>query len=182
MDLSNLPTSLVSQLTGAVEGFIVASRKKYGANAVPLTPAQKRAMQPFFSREILDQVKVVALNGSRVEDPPFYAMAKMMGIRNLLSFSEVAAVTFVDIVVSHEPFSDTLLFHELVHVVQYAQMGSKEFASRYVRGFLKSGSYDEFRWRRTHTNWSSASIARARRFRWLMKYGSGWKREDFSFR
>jgi len=142
MDLSNLPTSLVSQLTGAVEGFIVASRKKFGANAVPLTPAQKRAMQPFFSREILDQVKVVALNGSRVEDPPFYAMAKMMGIRNLLSFSEVAAVTFVDVVVSHEPFSDTLLFHELVHVVQHAQMGSKEFASRYVRGFLKSGSYD----------------------------------------
>jgi len=142
MDLSNLPTSVVSQLTGAVEGFIVASRKKYGANAVPLTPAQKRAMQPFFSRELLDQVKVVALNGSRVEDPPFYAMAKMMGIRNLLSFSEVAAVTFVDVVVSHEPFSDTLLFHELVHVVQYAQMGSKEFASRYVRGFLKSGSYD----------------------------------------
>ena len=142
MDLSNLPTSLVSQLTGAVEGFIVASRKKYGANAVPLTPAQKRAMQPFFSREILDQVKVVALNGTRVEDPPFYAVAKMMGIRNLLSFSEVAAVTFVDVVVSHEPFSDTLLFHELVHVVQYAQMGSKEFASRYVRGFLKSGSYD----------------------------------------
>jgi hypothetical protein len=142
MDLSNLPTSLVSQLTGAVEGFIVANRKKYGTNAVPLTPAQKRAMQPFFSREILDQVKVVTLNGSRVEDPPFYAMAKMMGIRNLLSFSEVAAVTFVDVVVSHEPFSDTLLFHELVHVVQYAQMGSKEFASRYVRGFLKSGSYD----------------------------------------
>ena len=142
MDLSNLPTTLVSQLTAAVAGFIVASRKKYGANAVPLTPAQKHAMQPFFSREILDQVKVVALNGSRVEDPPFYAMAKMMGILNLLSFSEVAAVTFVDVVVSHEPFSDTLLFHELVHVVQYAQMGSKEFASHYVRGFLKSGSYD----------------------------------------
>jgi hypothetical protein len=142
MDLSNLPTTLVSQLTAAVAGFIVASRKKYGANAVPLTPAQKHAMQPFFSREILDQVKVVVLNGSRVEDPPFYAMAKMMGIRNLLSFSEVAAVTFVDVVVSHEPFSETLLFHELVHVVQYAQMGSKEFASRYVQGFLTSSSYD----------------------------------------
>jgi hypothetical protein len=142
MDLSNLPTSLVSQLAGAVEGYIVASRKKYAENAVPLTPAQKRAMQPFFSREILKQVRVAVLNGSRVEDPPFYAMAKMMGVRNRLSFSDVAAVTFVDVVVSHEPFSDTLLFHELVHVVQYAQMESKDFSLRYVEGFLKSGSYD----------------------------------------
>ena len=143
MDLSNLPTSLVSQIAGAVEGYIVASRKKYAVNAVPLTPAQKHAMQPFFTRQILEQVRVAVLNGSRVEDPPFYAMAKMMGIRNLLSFSEVAAVTFVDVVVSHEPFSDTLLFHELVHVVQYAQMGSEDFALRYVQGFLKSGSYDD---------------------------------------
>jgi len=52
-------------------------------------------------------------------------------------------VTFVDVVVSHEPFSESLLFHELVHVVQYAQMGSREFAARYVQGFLKNGSYDE---------------------------------------
>jgi hypothetical protein len=45
-------------------------------------------------------------------------------------------------VVSHEEFSDELLFHELVHVVQYAQLGSKEFSVRYVNGFIKSGSYE----------------------------------------
>ena len=142
MDLSNLPTSLVSQLANAVQTYIVASRKKYVAKAVPLTAAQKSTMQPFFDQGILDQTRVLVLNGSRIENPPFYAMAKMMGTRNLPSFSDVAAVTFVDVVVSHEPFSHSLLFHELVHVVQYAQLGSKEFASRYVQGFLKTGSYD----------------------------------------
>ena len=143
MDLSNLPTSVISQLTSAVEGYILSSRKKFAAKAVPLTAAQKNTMQPFFDQGILDQTRVLVLNGSRIEDPPFYAMAKMMGIRNLPSFSDVAAVTFVDVVVSHEAFSHNLLFHELVHVVQYAQLGSKEFASRYVQGFLKHGSYDE---------------------------------------
>ena len=143
MDLSNLPAGLVSQLSSAVEGYIAGSRKKYAANALPMSQAQKIAMERFFSPEILEQTRVLVLDGSRINDPPFYAMAKMMGIRNLPSFSDVAAVTFVDVVVSHQPFSDSLLFHELVHVVQYAQLGNKEFASHYVRGFLKHGSYDE---------------------------------------
>lgn len=143
MDLSNLPPGIVSQLSSAVEGYINASRKKYAPKAIPLSPAQKSAMHNFFGPEILEQVGVLVLDGSRIEDPSFYSMAKMMGIRGLPSFSDVAAVTFVDVVVSHEPFSESLLFHELVHVVQYAQMGSKEFASRYVQGFLKQGSYDQ---------------------------------------
>ena len=143
MDLSSLPTTVVSQVASAVEGYISASRKKYAPKANPLSPAQKSTMQSFFGSEVLEQIRVLVLDGTRIEDPPFYAMAKMMGIRNLPSFSDVAAVTFVDVVVSHEPFSESLLFHELVHVVQYAQMGTQEFAARYVQGFLKHGSYEE---------------------------------------
>ncbi len=93
MDISNLPATVISQLANAVESYIVTHRKKYGANAAPLKRAQKIAMQPFFAQTILDQAKVVVLEGSRIEDPPFYAMAKMMGIRNLPSFANVAAVT-----------------------------------------------------------------------------------------
>src|SRR5215471_11026591 len=143
MDLSKLPASLVTQLIGAVEAFVVSSRKKYSSQAELMTAAQRAAMQPYFAPEILDQTRLVTLDGSRVQNPPFYAMAKMMGIRNLPSFSDVAAVTFVDVIVSHEEWSDSLLFHELVHVVQYAQLGNKEFASRYVNGFIKGGSYEE---------------------------------------
>ena len=40
-------------------------------------------------------------------------------------------------------FTDALLFHELVHAVQYAQLGATEFASRYVNGFIKGGSYEK---------------------------------------
>jgi len=50
-----------------------------------------------------------------VENPPFHVPLRRMGFTNLPSFSTMAAVTFCDVVVSHQPFSDGLLFHELVH-------------------------------------------------------------------
>ena len=57
-------------------------------------------------------------------------------------FAEMAAVMFVDTVVSHEPFSNRLPFHQLVHVVQYRKPRLAEFATKYVRGFLTRGSYE----------------------------------------
>jgi hypothetical protein len=91
----------------------------------------------------LDSARLCVLRGTRVPNPSMYSMAKMMGIRNLPDFSDMAAITFVDVIVSHEEFTDALLFHELVHVTQYGQMGVKEFAARYVNGFIQGGSYEE---------------------------------------
>jgi hypothetical protein len=54
----------------------------------------------------------------------------------------MSAITFSDVVVSHEQFTDGLLFHELVHVEQYQQLGIARFAELYVRGFLSGGGYD----------------------------------------
>lgn len=143
MDLSKLSPAMIGQLASMVEDYISNSRKKYAPEAVPLTEAQRAAMQPFFPAEILDRVRLSVLRGSRVPNPSMYSMAKMMGIKDLPDFSDMAAITFVDIVVSHVEFSNDLLFHELVHTVQYAQLGLKEFARRYVQGFIDGGSYEE---------------------------------------
>src|ERR1051326_4067348 len=143
MDLKNLPPAMVSQLVSMVEGYISESRRNYASQAVPLTDAQRAAMQPFFPADILDAVRLCVLRGSRVSNPSMYSMARMMGIRNLPDFSDMAAITFVDVIVSHEEFTPDLLFHELVHVVQYAQLGIKKFAARYVNGFIQGGSYEE---------------------------------------
>ena len=143
MDLKNLSPAMASQLASMVESYISDSRSKYAPQAVPLTAAQRATMAPFFPGEILDSVRVSVLCGSRVPNPSLYSMAKMMGIRNLPDFSDMAAITFIDVIVSHEEFTPDLLFHELVHVVQYAQLGVKEFATRYVNGFIHGGSYEE---------------------------------------
>ena len=132
---------MISQLAGMVEDFILKNQKRYALRATPMTAEQKSAMQPFFPAEVLDQTRLLVLHGDRILDPPFYSMARVMGIKNLPSFTDTAAVTFVDVIVSHEPMDNSLLFHELVHVAQYAQIGSKEFASLYLNGFLNGGSY-----------------------------------------
>ena len=142
MDLSKIPPGMIGQVAVMVSDYISSSRKKYGANAMPLTPEQRAAMLPFFPADILDQTRLLVLKGQRIQDPGFYTMARMMGFKDLPSFSDVAAVTFVDVIVSHEEFTDALLFHELVHVVQYAQLGVKEFGARYVSGFITGGGYE----------------------------------------
>jgi hypothetical protein len=58
----------------------------------------------------------------------------------LPDFRGMAAITFVDTVVSHVSFTDRLLFHELVHVVQHQKLGLEGFAVKYVNGFLSGGS------------------------------------------
>jgi hypothetical protein len=142
MDLKNLPPAMVSQLAAMVENYISSSREKFTSQAVPLTDAQRAAMSPFFSSGVLDSARVCVLRGTRVPNPSMYSMAKMMGISNLPDFSGMAAITFVDVIVSHQDFTDALLFHELVHVAQYAQMDLKEFSARFVNGFIQGGSYE----------------------------------------
>jgi hypothetical protein len=143
MDLKNLSPAMVSQLATMVEDYISSSRKKYAPQAVPLTDAQRAAMSPFFSSSVLGAVRLCVLRGTRVSNPSMYSMARMMGISNLPDFAAMAAITFVDVIVSHQEFTDALLFHELVHVAQYAQMDLKEFAGRFVNGFIQGGSYEE---------------------------------------
>ena len=54
----------------------------------------------------------------------------------------MTAITLSDKIVSHVDFTDGLVFHELVHVEQYRQLGIPRFAELYVRGFLNGGSYE----------------------------------------
>jgi hypothetical protein len=65
-----------------------------------------------------------------------------MGLVHLPDFGKMAAITFNEVVVSHQPMSGGALFHELVHVEQYRQLGTQRFAELYVRGFLSAGSYE----------------------------------------
>jgi len=101
-------------------------------------------MRPFFPESSLNSARIVMLRGIRVGAPPIYEELVQMGFEadSLPDIDRVAAVTFVDTIVSHELFTDRLLFHELVHVVQYEKLGLADFAAQYVRGFLSGGSYE----------------------------------------
>ena len=99
-------------------------------------------MEGFFPQALLASTRLLALRRERVDDPDFYPMLRKLGFNNLPDQTTMAAITFCDVVVSHGPFSNPTLFHELVHVEQYRQLGIPRFAEHYVRGFLSGGSYE----------------------------------------
>jgi hypothetical protein len=142
MATPKLSPDQIVQVSELVAGYITAQRKRYAPRAVSLSPQQKAPLEPFFAREILDGVRVLVLQHERVPNPEFYSMLRGLGFNNLPDQSAMGAITFSDVVVSHEPFSNSLLFHELVHVEQYRQLGIPRFSELYVRGFLNGGSYE----------------------------------------
>jgi len=132
----------INQVSGLVSRYISTQRDKYATRAVPLSGRQKAAMDGFFSPRLLGGTRLLVLRAERVGNPDFYPMLRSLGFNNLPDQSTMGAITFSDVVVSHEPFSNGLLFHELVHVEQYRQLGIPRFSELYVGGFLNGGSYE----------------------------------------
>ena len=89
----------------------------------------------------LERIRILPPGQERVPNPPFYADLEKMGFTGLPNFTTMAAITFDDVVVFHDPLTPQLIFHEMVHVVQYRLLGIEEFARLYVRGYLHGG-YD----------------------------------------
>ena len=130
----------ISQLVNWVAGYIGEQRAAFYDRANQITAAFKQQLRPFFPTDILDGVRVIR---GRVSEPSFYPQLRALGIRNAPAFSQMAGLTLQDVVVHMEPLSESLLFHELVHAVQYKHLGLQGFAEHYVRGFLGGGSYEE---------------------------------------
>jgi hypothetical protein len=144
MPLPKLGDAQIAWIIEQVAIYIEGQRQTYRFRAVPLDRNHKTVMQPFFPVSTLESARVTALAGERVSNPPFYGELMKMGFEagSLPDFADMAAITFVDTVISHGPYDERLLFHELVHSVQYEKMGLAEFSAHYVRGFLSGGSYE----------------------------------------
>jgi hypothetical protein len=142
MAMPQLTSAQILPVSALVAQYIRTQREKFYPRAAALAAAQRAAMVGFFLPQVLDAARVLVLRGMRVENPPFYPMLASMGFSNLPDFSQMAATTFSDVIVSRESFTDGLLFHELVHVEQYRQLGIPRFSELYVRGFLSGGGYD----------------------------------------
>lgn len=142
MAIPLLSSAQIEQISALVANYIRAQCQAFRGRAANLPPALQVQMNGFFRPELVNSTLVVVLQNERVGNPEFYPMLHGLGFRNLPDFETMAAVTFADVVVSHEPMTAPLLFHELVHVEQYRQLGVERFAQLYVGGFLSEGSYE----------------------------------------
>jgi hypothetical protein len=90
--------------------------------------------------QALQSTRVLCSKGDESPTPTFAQCSKAWGF--LPDQASMAAIAFSDVVVSHEQFSNGLLFHELVQVEQYRPLGIPRFSELYVHRFLNGGSYE----------------------------------------
>jgi hypothetical protein len=121
-----------------VSSYLRDQREHYFHSAAPLTKYQKALMWPYFSPELLDQVRVVELNGERLPNPSFYTEARALGIANLPEVTHMHSVTFLDVIVFNERVTERSLFHGLVHAVQFEVLGLDRYTELFVRGFVNT--------------------------------------------
>ncbi len=134
---SATPNVPLAELSAQVTAYIKRQRDIYRPQALPLSPDQKVVMSAYFSAELLSAVRWLSLAPETLERPAFYLME--LNLIEPDEFSTMAAVTFNDVIVANVPITDDLLFHELVHVEQYRQLGIQRFAELYAKGYLEYG-------------------------------------------
>jgi len=126
------------------EGYkwIVDQRNLHIGTAQELSEQDKISLQPYFEPEMLDLAKIDRVD--HIENPPFYSEIIKLGIPNLINFTQMDGISFIDCILiscqkSHTPQSwISLLFHEMVHIVQYELLGAKRFADCYVKGWVQN--------------------------------------------
>ena len=152
----------------AVAEYISVQRDRYYNQAAPLTFGN--TWLRFFPAADLERLRVLQPGRERIPNPPFYADLERLGFTGLPDFTTMAAITFDDVVVFHDPITPQLVFHELVHVVQYRLLGIEEFA-RYTYEATCTVATTERPWKSAPTNsmdgsswavWGSTSKLRSR--------------------
>jgi hypothetical protein len=137
------PAQLLGFLIENGRTWVRSQRDRHRLGGRTLTPAERAALRPFFEERILDSARIVSV--PVISNPDFYAGLAALGVPPPLDFTVMAGITFIDTILvsdrehlASDPL-ELLLFHELVHVVQYDLLGTDVFVEQYVRGWAENG-------------------------------------------
>jgi hypothetical protein len=117
-----------------ISAYMREQRARFLLLSEPLPEEHVALLQPFFSPTLLRKIRIVQLANkglSRVDVHP-----QTYGYQRLLDFTHMATVTFDDVVVVNETLSTRLLFHALVHAVQFQLLGLQRYTELFVRAFV----------------------------------------------
>lgn len=123
--------------------WVQAERSAHRPRARPLAVDEIDALKAFMPISVLANVRLASV--PVIENPPFYRDLERAGIQIPLDFRQMTGITFIDTIVVAEaapiPSSEwlPLLFHELVHVMQYQELGLDRFVQVYVLGWAAGG-------------------------------------------
>lgn len=120
-----------------ISSYLEQQRDLYLPSAAALENAQKAQFWPYFSADLLDRVRFIQLCGERVAVPEFFSEARARGFEPP-EISHMDSLTFLDVIVFNESFSERALFHALVHTVQIQLLGVERYAELWVRSFVRT--------------------------------------------
>ncbi len=134
---------VLSHLVAApVDYYIRRQRRLLQPQADSLTSRDRMQLESYFAPEVLDSVRIIVADPLPIPDPPFASIMRHFRF-DFPSPSLTEAITVDNVIACRSGLNASLLFHEMVHVVQYRTLGVEEFARQYVCGFLGTRSYSE---------------------------------------
>jgi len=130
----------IDQAIGWLAEYLQAQRDHYAPISSSLSDETKSLMWPYFSPALLDQIRIVELQGARIASPDFFAQVRAQGFEPP-QISHMDSVTFLDVVVFNEQLTERALFHALVHSVQVQILGLRRYAELWVHSFIKNRTH-----------------------------------------
>ncbi len=117
----------IAEMVAGVAAYYRKERELYIRHSEPLAANLRAAIQPYFSKELLDRL--------------FYAKAKEISGGRFPDFVHMASITYFDVIVFHDQIEPRWLFHGTVHAAQMSALGFEKYVDLYVRGFVKNLSW-----------------------------------------
>ncbi len=138
MDMSQLMALLIGQ----GQKWIKEQREFFRPLGRPLPDTARAQYAPFFEARLLQEVRLVTVPA--LKNPPFLAAYEATFADKaipLLDFTAMSGITFVDTILLVESHLDDpgIIFHELVHAVQYDRLGADKFVQLYLLGWINQG-------------------------------------------
>ena len=106
-----------------------------------LTGRTKTLLGDYFDAADLDRVRIVEVDPLPLP-ALFHRIVQWTGLE-VPDSSLIAGITFDYVIAAREPMAAAMLFHELVHVVQFRLLGVGLFARLYTRRLLTSRRYED---------------------------------------
>lgn len=131
--------SLAAGISGPV--WVNHRRGEYRPGSRDLTENEKVALAGFFTEDLLESVRVAEVGC--IEAPWVCRAAAKARVARSLWPELLAGLALADLIVVRQdgtrPAPVPLLFHELVHVVQYQVLGVSGFTREYIRQWAAAG-------------------------------------------
>jgi len=139
MEFDNLLPYLIQKF----HEWLLEQRNLQLRNARPVSREERLLLHEYFEGRILDSARIATVE--QIPNPTFYSELTKSGVSIPLDLTQSAGITLINCILICQYYKSSplawlsILFHELVHVVQYDILGSEKLVELYIAGWAQNG-------------------------------------------